>query len=41
MGAALSDVSKDWARLWMLVGAYAILAIVAARITAGRASDGR
>jgi ABC-2 type transport system permease protein len=42
MGATLTDVSKDWMRLWALTGVYAILAIASARITAGwRVSDAR
>jgi ABC-2 type transport system permease protein len=42
MGATLADVSKDWVRLWILAGAYAILAVVAARIASiGRVSDAR
>jgi len=42
MGATLTDVSKDWMRLWVLTGVYAILAIASARITAGwRVSDAR
>ena len=42
MGATLADVFKDWTRLWILTGIYAILAIAAARIaTAGRTSDER
>ncbi|HMG49126.1 MAG TPA: ABC transporter permease [Inquilinus sp.] len=42
MGATLADVSRDWARLWILAGVYAVLAIAAARIaTAGRAPDAR
>lgn len=42
MGATLADVSKDWMRLWVLTGVYAILAIASARITAGRrVSDAR
>ncbi|WP_455707947.1 ABC transporter permease [Mesorhizobium sp. ORM8.1] len=42
MGATLADVWQDWARLWLLTGTYAVLAVVAAWIvTAGRASDER
>jgi ABC-2 type transport system permease protein len=36
MGATLADVAKDWTRLWILTGVYALLAIVAARIAAAR-----
>jgi len=31
MYASLADVSRDWARLWILVGIYAVLACLAAR----------
>ena len=42
MGATLTDVSKDWMRLWVLTGVYAILAVVAARIaSSGRKFDAR
>ncbi len=42
MGATLADVSKDWARLWVLTGVFAALAIARARVAAsGRVSDGR
>jgi ABC-2 type transport system permease protein len=42
MGATVADVSKDWTRLWVLTGLYAILAIAAARFsTAGRQLDER
>ncbi|WP_376706269.1 ABC transporter permease (plasmid) [Mesorhizobium sp. ISC25] len=42
MGATLTDVSKDWVRLWVLTGVYGILAIASARITAGwREPDAR
>ncbi len=42
MGATLADVSKDWMRLWVLTGVYAILAVGAARIASGRrVSDAR
>jgi ABC-2 type transport system permease protein len=36
MGATLADVAKDWTRLWILTGVYALLAILAARIAAAR-----
>jgi ABC-2 type transport system permease protein len=36
MGATLADVSADWARLWILAIVYAVLAIVAARLSIGR-----
>jgi ABC-2 type transport system permease protein len=40
MGATLADVSKDWTRLWILTGVYAVLAMLAARIaTARQVSD--
>ncbi|MDW6023401.1 ABC transporter permease [Mesorhizobium sp. BAC0120] len=42
MGATLADVSKDWIRLWILTGVYAVLTIVAAWIASGRrVSDAR
>ncbi|MDQ0473862.1 ABC transporter permease [Labrys wisconsinensis] len=42
MGAGLADVSQDWARLWLLTGIYAVLAIAASWIaTAGRTRDER
>ncbi len=28
MGATLSDVAKDWSRLWVLTGVYALLAVL-------------
>ena len=36
MGAQLSDVSQDWARLWLLVAVYGALAVAAARIAPAR-----
>ena len=40
MGAQLSDVSQDWARLWLLVAVYGALAVAAARIApVGRTPD--
>lgn len=37
MGASLSDVSRDWHHLWILVALYAVMAMAAARLsTAGR-----
>ncbi|UCI05195.1 ABC transporter permease [Mesorhizobium sp. B1-1-8] len=36
MGATWIEVSKDWMRLWILTGVYAILAVIAARIASGR-----
>ena len=42
MGATLVDVSKDWLRLWILTGVYAVLAVVAAWIASSRrVSDAR
>ena len=42
MGASLTDVWKDWIRLWVLTGVYAIIVIASARIAASwRASDVR
>ncbi len=38
MGATLADVSADWARLWILAIVYAVLAVIAARISAARSS---
>jgi ABC-2 type transport system permease protein len=32
MGATLTDVQKDWGRLWILAGVYAALAMLAAKI---------
>jgi ABC-2 type transport system permease protein len=32
MGASLRDVSRDWLTLWGLAGAYALLAVLAARL---------
>jgi ABC-2 type transport system permease protein len=41
MGATMADVSKDWTRLWILTGVYAILAVAAARVTisGGRSNE--
>jgi len=36
MGASLADVWADWTNLWVLAGVYALLAIAAARFSAGR-----
>lgn len=36
MGASLVDVSRDWMRLWILTGVYAVLAVAAAWVTSGR-----
>jgi ABC-2 type transport system permease protein len=33
MGATLSDVSRDWATLWILTVVYALLAALAIRLT--------
>ena len=42
MGASLTDVWKDWMRLWVLAGVYAIIVIASVRIAARwRASDVR
>ena len=35
MGASFADVFRDWARLWILAGVYAVLAIAAARLGRG------
>ncbi|HEX4767073.1 MAG TPA: ABC transporter permease [Lichenihabitans sp.] len=32
MGASFMDVSRDWTRLWILAGAYAVLAVAMARL---------
>jgi ABC-2 type transport system permease protein len=32
MGASFMDIFRDWTRLWVLVGVYAVLAVVAARL---------
>ena len=36
MGATLADISRDWARLWVLVGVYGTLTVLAARLASGR-----
>ncbi|MGX5803431.1 ABC transporter permease [Bradyrhizobium sp. Arg314] len=36
MGASVADVSRDWARLWVLTGFYAVMAIAAARFGSTR-----
>jgi ABC-2 type transport system permease protein len=36
MGATLTEVSRDWARLWALAAAYAVLTILGARFAARR-----
>ena len=36
MGASLRDVSRDWLSLWTLTGVYAVLAMLAARLTQRR-----
>jgi ABC-2 type transport system permease protein len=33
MGASFMDVFRDWTRLWILVGVYAALTVVAGRLT--------
>lgn len=39
MGASLADVMSDWRRLWVLAALYAVLAVVAARLSAARRSQ--
>ena len=36
MGASLHDVSRDWIALWILTIVYALLAMLAARLTRGK-----
>ena len=39
MGATLSDVSRDWATLWILTVVYALLAALAIRLTSREAAS--